>query len=76
MIPTSILISKFYHSQCSAAQAEQRGANWIRIDLAHDPADILFLPTQCTVRFDLAGFEDCVEQVLIEIHTEEVRFFQ
>ena len=66
MIPTSILISKFYHSQCSAAQAVQRGANRIRIDLAHDLADILFLSTQRTVRLDLARFEDRVVRWLFE----------
>jgi len=76
MIPTSIVIARYYHSRSSLAEARYCRADWLRIDLPHDLADVLLLPTQCAARLDLLRVEYGFQQIFIEIHLAQIRRFQ
>ena len=44
--------------------------------MAHQFANVLFLPTQCAVRFDLLGLHDRFMKVVIERQTLQIGFFE
>ena len=44
--------------------------------MAHQLADVLFLPTQCAVRFDLPGLHDCFMKIVIERQTLQIGLFE
>lgn len=56
-MPTSILISKFYHSHLLTAQALERCADRLRIEVSHNLADVLFLSPQCTMCLHTTCFQ-------------------
>jgi len=73
-MPTSILIAKFYH-QLTAQLCHFR-TEWFRVDVAHQLADVLFLPAQCAVCLDLSSFHDGFEQALIKRQTVQFGLFE
>ena len=75
IIPTSIVIARYYHSRALLAEARYRFADWLRVHLPHDLANVLFLPPQCAARFDLLRVEYGFQQIGIEIHLAQIRFF-
>ena len=72
MMPISIFISKYYHSQSLASQLCQRDSQWFRVDVAHQFSYVLFLPPQRAVRFHLARFHDGLQQIFIERQAFEI----
>ena len=73
MMPTSIVIRKVYHHCCSPAHALQRCPNRLGIDAAHQFADELLLAAECTTGLDASSILYRCEQVVVEIHRQEIR---
>jgi len=72
-MPTSILISKFYHYLLFAAQSLERLADRFRVvERPHQFADVLLLSSQCTVCLDVARFHNSLEKVFIKWHRQQV----
>ena len=74
-MPTSILISKFYHQLLLASQALERLTDWFRIlESAHQLADVLLLSSQCTMCLDVARFQNGLAEVFVEWQRQQIGF--
>ena len=74
IMPTSVLIAKFYHPESSIAESRYGPANGVRINVAHQLADILFLSPQRAAGFNLLGLEHGLQQLVLEPEVPKFRF--
>ena len=73
-MPTSMFIGKFYHPDSSIAESRYCALNGLRINAAHQLADVLFLSPQRAAGLDLPRLEHGFQQLVRQPEVPKVRF--